>query len=524
MITLIPALSLIAKATLVLAVALVGVSLARRSRAAVRHALLAAAFGVLLVLPAASVFSPPVRVVLPVVSQGPPATVVVHNPTALPPAPPRPAVLSPADLLMAAWVAGALFFLLRMAAGLWQVRSLRRSAIPWPEGQRAAARLTDRPVEVLLHEKLSGPMTCGVLRPAVFLPQDAPAWQAEELDRALMHELEHVRRFDWLIHCASRVVCAAYWFHPLVWIARRRMELEAERACDDAVLRHAEAATYAEQLIGLARRLSASAKSPLLAMAHRADLPVRVRAALDNTQQRGRAGNLAVALACAAAAAFVVTMSPLRLALAAPQAIGRFAVSSQLVMVQVTVTHPSGTAVEGLTAADFVVTEDGAPQTISVFEFQKPEGQLSFYLLGYYTPNPKADGQYRKLDVVCKGATTAKVHFRAGYFANPRPESPEPVGAAQPPDPSVTPPRLIFKVEPEYSDAARKAKYQGTVLLAIDVNTSGQAEYIKVVRSLGLGLDEKAIEAVKRWRFKPGTKDGNPATLQTTVEVTFRLL
>jgi len=88
----------------------------------------------------------------------------------------------------------------------------------------------------------------------------------------------------------------------------------------------------------------------------------------------------------------------------------------------------------------------------------------------------------------------------------------------------VTAPALLFKVEPEYSEEARKAKYQGTVLLYIEVDPSGKATNIKVARSLGLGLDEKAIEAVKKWKFKPGYKDGKPVTVAATIEVNFRLL
>jgi len=88
----------------------------------------------------------------------------------------------------------------------------------------------------------------------------------------------------------------------------------------------------------------------------------------------------------------------------------------------------------------------------------------------------------------------------------------------------VSAPVLLSKKEPEYSEEARKAKYQGTVLLYIEVNPSGQAVNIKVARSLGLGLDEKAIEAVKQWKFKPGYKDGKPVTVAATIEVNFRLL
>jgi TonB family protein len=88
----------------------------------------------------------------------------------------------------------------------------------------------------------------------------------------------------------------------------------------------------------------------------------------------------------------------------------------------------------------------------------------------------------------------------------------------------VTAPVVIFKKDPEYSEEARKAKYQGTVLLAIEVDPSGKATNIRVVRSLGLGLDEKAMEAVKLWKFKPGYRNGTPVTVAATIEVNFRLL
>jgi len=88
----------------------------------------------------------------------------------------------------------------------------------------------------------------------------------------------------------------------------------------------------------------------------------------------------------------------------------------------------------------------------------------------------------------------------------------------------VTAPTLLHKVEPEYSEEARKAKYQGTVILYIQVDTSGRAVNMRVIHSLGLGLDEKALEAVRQWRFRPGQKDGKPVTVEATIEVNFRLL
>jgi len=88
----------------------------------------------------------------------------------------------------------------------------------------------------------------------------------------------------------------------------------------------------------------------------------------------------------------------------------------------------------------------------------------------------------------------------------------------------VTSPTLVFKVEPEYSEEARKAKYQGTVILYVEINERGLPQNPRVVRAVGLGLDEKAIEAVMKWRFRPGMKEGRPVTVAAQVEVNFRLL
>jgi TonB family protein len=89
---------------------------------------------------------------------------------------------------------------------------------------------------------------------------------------------------------------------------------------------------------------------------------------------------------------------------------------------------------------------------------------------------------------------------------------------------SVVPAALIWKVEPEYSDEARRAKVQGAVLLYLEVDSEGRPRNISVRQSLGLGLDEKAIEAVTRWKFRPGRQNGKPITTSAVVEVNFRLL
>ena len=87
----------------------------------------------------------------------------------------------------------------------------------------------------------------------------------------------------------------------------------------------------------------------------------------------------------------------------------------------------------------------------------------------------------------------------------------------------VSAPRAIFQPDPEYSEEARKAKYQGTVVLWVVIGPDGRTHDIRVQRSLGLGLDEKAMQAVRTWKFEPARKDGQPVAVQVNIEVNFRL-
>jgi bla regulator protein blaR1 len=320
---------LLVKATLTLAVALAVTGLARRSRAAARHVLLVAAFAVLLVLPAASFMMPSRGVRLPATPAASSAPVTALVPVIASPSPTRLGAQQSVDtfrsgagmtasaILWAIWGAGALLCLLPVLAGTWHLRALRRSGSSCARGDALLRRLSaeaglQRSIVVRVHETIPGPMTYGTVRPVILLPLDAESWSDEALSRAMIHELEHVRRGDWLSQYMARIVGALYWFHPLVWMAWRRLSLEAERACDDAVLRRSEATAYAHQLVLLAERLASTATPPLLAMAACRDLSTRVRAVLDGAQARGRAGALPVATAIVAAALFIAAVAPLR--------------------------------------------------------------------------------------------------------------------------------------------------------------------------------------------------------------------
>ena len=88
----------------------------------------------------------------------------------------------------------------------------------------------------------------------------------------------------------------------------------------------------------------------------------------------------------------------------------------------------------------------------------------------------------------------------------------------------VSNPIPIYKVDPVFSEEGRKARMSGSVTVAIIVDSNGRVRNAHVVKSLGLGLDEKAIEAVEQWKFKPGMKDGHPVNVVAHVLVTFHLL
>ncbi len=96
-------------------------------------------------------------------------------------------------------------------------------------------------------------------------------------------------------------------------------------------------------------------------------------------------------------------------------------------------------------------------------------------------------------------------------------------GGIRHPGGGITEPRLINMVEAEFSDEARRQKYQGVVVISLIVDTQGNPQHIRVVRPLGMGLDEKAVEAVRQYKFKPAMEGGKPVAVEITVEVNFQL-
>ena len=321
-------LALITKATLILIASVTITRIASRARASVRHLIVAVSFAALAALPMLMASVPAIAIEMPPSPVAEPAVHPIDPPTDTPLAnlavvardPAKTHIvprLSLADGLRAVWAVGVVLFALPIAAALWRLSMIRRTGLPVAWHRAELSRLADArgvavPVELLEHEAVPGPMTFGISRPVIVLPPDAREWSEAELRRALLHELEHIQRGDWIMQIVARTVAALYWFHPLVWSAWRRLCLEAERSCDDAVVISEERTDYAEQLVTLAQRMAATPAQPMLGMANRSDLSTRVTAVLDDRLRRGRAGFALAAGTVAAAALVVLTVAPVR--------------------------------------------------------------------------------------------------------------------------------------------------------------------------------------------------------------------
>jgi beta-lactamase regulating signal transducer with metallopeptidase domain len=317
-----PAGALLLKSTAVLAAVLLVLRAARAAAASWRHLLPAAAFGVLLLLPAAAalvpwrvlmVAAPPraASAALPAMAGAPVA------PRATAPAAPSWRMPGAGQIALALYLAGAVALAASLLAALLRLRRMHATAevsVPATQLAQSIAREGGLPggIEVAVTERLAVPVTFGWPHPVILLPAQATAWDAAALARALRHELEHVARGDWATQLMARAALALYWPHPLAWALWRRLRLEAERACDDAVLRsQGEAASYAEQLVALARQAGAAAV-PALSMATRGNLGLRVDAILDEHRRRAPRTRLASLLVGAAAVACALAVAPVR--------------------------------------------------------------------------------------------------------------------------------------------------------------------------------------------------------------------
>ncbi len=339
--------ALLAKLTLILAAGLIVTAALRRASPAIRHLVLLATIVCGLTLPAAMLISPSWDVAVlpqfplnllsskPTTDVGSPAqnnaavpiadTRSSQNPSVAPPVSSDPASsVIPADFTVFArsassgaftlpliWVIGFILIVAWLSIGRIRLRHIARTA--WPLGSdwkgildeaRAEAGIT-RDVRLLSSSVVSTPLTWGSISPVILLPEDALDWSEEHRRVVLRHELAHVARRDSLAQLVAGVVCALYWFHPLVWISERRLRAECERACDDKVVSLGTSPTeYASHLLEVARSARAFGAPGFLsvAMARPSQLEGRLLAVLNESRRRvtESRGTRAVAVVMAA--------------------------------------------------------------------------------------------------------------------------------------------------------------------------------------------------------------------------------
>jgi beta-lactamase regulating signal transducer with metallopeptidase domain len=208
-------------------------------------------------------------------------------------------------LLSVLWTVGLLGVMATLLAALYRVSRMERKAAPVIDRQWITLLNTirhrlgiTRQVGLVRSDSVGTPATWGVAKPVVMIPADADSWSASRKQDVLVHELAHVKRFDFLTQMISRYACAIFWFNPLVWLAARQLRVERERACDDEVLASGtKASTYAGHLLEIARGIKGHSATGLAAvsMAHRSQLTGRLLAVLEEGRRRdslSRGGSL----------------------------------------------------------------------------------------------------------------------------------------------------------------------------------------------------------------------------------------
>jgi len=533
------------KISLIVVAALAMTALLRRQSAAVRHFVLAAAL-------ACAAATPLVRIVAPA-WQSASRLQVIDRPLAVfddststtSSGPVRAAVSIGGGSITAAavvraigivWMAGAALALVVLAFGLarlsWIASHARPIADgPWAEAAAEIARSYRlRRAPVLLHgDQRSVLGTWGVVRANVLLPAGALEWPPDRIRIVLAHELAHVRRGDWIVQMAAGLLCAVYWFNPLVWLASRRLRLESEQACDDAVLMlGVEGPAYASELVDLARAFRANRQLfvPAAAIARPSSLERRVRAMLNVTLNRDpitRPASIAAAVVLAAVTVLVAG----------------FGVSAQGQFASVTgdVLDQHGRPIDGAR----LVLSNATAQTKSEVK-SDASGHYEFvgvsagtYELMFEKPGMAylkreglsvTGGQVAQVNAVMKiGSIAETITVRSDEAAPPVRDY---TGARvnQKPDPCATsanggcirPPTKIKDVRPVYPPGAAGGT---VVILEGRIDANGLMTGLQVLRSAEPALSSAALDAISQWEFMPTHLDGQPIETRIMVTVNF---
>jgi len=481
----------------------------------------------------------------------------------------------PVSLPMLVWIAGTLAMLLRVIAGHSRVRSLFGKAEKIRDSrwlvlvQETAASIGFQRVVLLKRSTATDvPLSYGLLRATVLLPDESEHWTQERRRVVLAHEMIHARRLDSLWGLLAQCALAVNWFNPLAWLAARQFRKEQERSCDDAVVAAGTARTvYAAHLVDLAR--SILIPEPALGMAERFDLEGRVRALLDPSRSRKAASRTTCAAMFLAALALIVPLAAVRAqSISKPQTDGgsgaapikktedpkqEVAVNRPVRRTPVrerataseepqagpasgikgSVYDPSGAVIP---SATITLKNTASSKEEVVLTASDGSYQLQGLPPGQYLVKVRARGfaTYQvTLTLEAGSPATMNAHLTLGdgeesmLITATRPAGVSASGVVAPPTRvggMVQPYNLIQKVIPTYPPAAKAEGVEGTVLLRAVISKSGSLLSIVPINSaIDPRLVNAAVDAVSQWLYQPTLLNGEPVEVITTITVAFRL-
>ena len=220
------------------------------------------------------------------------------------------------DWIAMCWAGGALFLLACLIVGIGAVWHLSVHSDNFNDSIPYVHSGWKRSVSVRLSDAVTVPMVWGLFRPVILLPADADEWEPERQRAVLLHELAHIQRQDWLMQTIAQITCAVYWFNPLVWFAVRRMQAEAERACDDHVLNAGYQSTdYAQHLLDIVQNIKGlrSVSRATVAMARQSRIEGRLRTILTEHRNRRPVTKVVVGIGLFALVCFAILIGAMQL-------------------------------------------------------------------------------------------------------------------------------------------------------------------------------------------------------------------
>ena len=221
------------------------------------------------------------------------------------------------DGIAIVWTGAGLFLLIRLIVGIGAVWHISACSNNFSRAVKQFQSNWNQRVNVRLSNRIAVPMVWGFLRPVILLPVDADQWKTERLRAVLLHELAHIKRWDWTMLIVAQITCTVYWFNPLVWFAAHWMRIEAEQACDDQVLNTGYQSTdYAQLLLDITRnvKIATATSRAAVAIARSSKIERRLRTVLAENLNRHPVTKVAASVGLLIFICFAVPMGAIRLA------------------------------------------------------------------------------------------------------------------------------------------------------------------------------------------------------------------